>query len=91
MTTDRQREKKVGFLARISHSRPACSHVHPMLKELEFLIPSKSGTAVGAFAGLILFVALSSGVLLLKLRNKRISELYKASVMEGQLEEEAVG
>ena len=42
---------------------------------------------MGAFAGLILFVALSSAPPLLKLR----IELYKVGVTQGWLEEEAVG
>ena len=54
-----------------------------MLKEVAFLIPPKSGTVVGAFAGLILFVALSSPPPLLKLRNERSSELRIKSVLRG--------
>ena len=47
---------------------------------------------MGAFAGLILFVALSSGPLLLKLKKKAAgNELYKFGVTQGWLEEEAVG
>ena len=57
----------------------------PFSNELSFC-----GTAAGAFAGLILLVALSSGPPLLKLRNER-SELYKVNVAEGRLEEEEVG
>ena len=52
-----------------------------MSKEVAFLIPPKSGTVVGAFAGLILFVALSSAPPLLKLRNERSSELRIKSVL----------
>ena len=46
---------------------------------------------MGAFAGLILFGALSSGPQLLRLRNKWTGALYKVSVTEGRLEEEAIG
>ena len=54
-----------------------------MLKEVAFFHPPKSGTVVGAFVGLILFVALSSAPPLLKLRNERSSELRIKPVLRG--------
>ena len=44
-------------------------------------IPQTSGTVVGAFAGRILFVTLSSAPPLLELRNERSSELRIKSVL----------
>ena len=71
VTVDRQREK----------GRFPSTHWQQLTIELapqtharmnsSFLILHKSGTVVGAFVGLILFVALSSAPLLLKLRNER--------------------
>ena len=91
-------EQRVGFLAHIGHSQPACSHVHPMSKEVAFLnTPEKSGTVVGAFAGLILLVAVSGSELCTAAveTEKQDPEVegapYNVGVTQGWLEVVVVG
>ena len=85
-------EKRVGFLARIGHSRPACSHVHPMLKEVAFFNTPKIWDCRGCVCGpnFVCGSELWTAAVETEKREEERS-LYKVGVIEGQLEEGTVG